>query len=164
MLPEGCSKERIDSRLVELGQLDDYLRRHIDSWYNPASYPFTHPRLPNGSLSLIHTCYKSDLWAAAALPTRNHAPGLSFAEFKRTSPDTRSYSWVRYHEHSMATNAGSSIQNAKSINCTVMMEVFSLYHSGEKSLFSFKGESKFSLLSLRNTLSQIMLPLSRVLR
>ncbi|KAH9484562.1 hypothetical protein JR316_0004044 [Psilocybe cubensis] len=159
VLPEGCTKQFM-TRFVK-DKIEAYLGIYAESWYDPENYSNKLRALPNGSLQLIRTCYRSNSWVAAVLPTRRYMPGMSYARLRRSATNPRCYEWDDNYRKSIIINTGSSKMDAQDLQRTIAVEVYSIYHYGPQiKLIS----SRTSTSSRRSRIAQSFSTITQLIR
>lgn len=122
--PTGCVATRIDRAVFD--QIEVYLAANMESWYDRDNYPDEyHKYLSKGSLHFISACYKSNVWAAAAVP--HHQPSVNEGELaatlsRRPAPNLKDYDWD-FHPSFEVTHGSSKPGVPRNIDYTVAVEV-----------------------------------------
>ncbi|CAA7271120.1 unnamed protein product [Cyclocybe aegerita] len=126
VLPMGGWKFSLKLATMRL-LIQSYLNVHAESWYRYYKSPNSGPMLPNGSLKIVHTTYKTSTWALAVgakdLTTQE---GRLFANLSRPNQDEDIFRWKRHRDVSVDTGP-SAVEmgggKATLINQCVAVEV-----------------------------------------
>ncbi|PPQ90256.1 hypothetical protein CVT25_013081 [Psilocybe cyanescens] len=138
--------------------LEQYVSRHLASWYDLLNASYNHRARPNESLKMIHTCYKSTIWSAVALPKNANVADDCKAKLHRSVSREGIYQWEA--DESFRTNPGSShpLMRTYDSEYTVAVEVFSLVQGPKPSnglVSSFLHRSGHDQLNFDNFLEDI---------
>ncbi|KAF8902775.1 hypothetical protein CPB84DRAFT_1775430 [Gymnopilus junonius] len=162
--PEGVRIHMInDGYLVRIRQ---YLREQAESWYRDSDL-FGDGPLFNGSLLLVETCYKANIWASAALGAEGYKPGLK-ARLKQPNLAAKIFNWdvdepIEVERGSSKPDIVDSIDFGN--GWSIAVEISSIWYGSQpRGARSSRGplphhaapkEKRFSFVRLTSRLSQL---------